>query len=134
MINGTMIDTMIRFTTNNWIKSGTTYFLQPPSFPVYDISIEADGPIPVLVVKDKPLYDRRGNLVRNQRISEYRATDLDPFPGYIRQDGKTPNFWIATLLDKITDGQIAVEETIRLTIEEGVRRGLLAAPNSEPSD
>ncbi len=123
MIDSGTISTLIQFNTAEvWRKSGTRYVCPDRKYEIY---LETDGAIPALVMEEKQQYDMRGRPIGGRRRRGYaRVTDLTPFPGYIRKDG-TPNFWVATLLDKATGGAISLADTARATMEEAKRQGLL---------
>ena len=53
----------------------------------------------------------------HEQYQVYVATDLDNFPGFFREDGMS-NFWMATLLDKITYGEIPKYDTAHATMIE----------------
>ena len=122
MIDSGTIDTLIRYNTGTvWLKSGARYEFHDSK---YDIYIDTDGAIPVLVMEEKALFDRRGKRFGGRsRPMRAQVTDLTPFPGSVRDDG-TPNMWVATLLDKASGGAIPWEDTARATIEEAKRLGL----------
>lgn len=121
-IDSGTISTLIQLNTAEvWHKAGTRYVFSDWKYEIY---IETDGPIPALVMEEKQQYNRRGKPIGGtRRLGSARVTDLTPFPGCAREDG-TCNFWVATLLDKATGGEISFADTARATIEEGKRRGL----------
>ena len=87
----------------------------------YEFTIDCTGKIPTLIMEQKE-YDRRGE--RPPKVKTWKANDLQPLPGFRREhdDGRvTPQFWIATFLDKVTQGEIPFEETIEATIQEANR-------------
>ena len=87
----------------------------------YDIVLDNSGVIPSLT------------MTRHESRQTYSVTDLDPRPGFFKEaeSGESfPNFWIATLLDKVTNGEIPLENTADATMEEGVRLGLFKRKES----
>ena len=87
----------------------------------YDIVLDNSGVVPSLT------------MTRHESRQTYSVTDLDPRPGFFKEaeSGESfPNFWIATLLDKVTNGEIPLENTADATMEEGVRLGLFKRKES----
>ena len=128
MINENFITMLIISTPGHWHKINTTYILRtsPTLFATSNIYIDTSGPVPSLVVEEKPeplspweTVGPKPKFVREPFVK----TDLDPFTGYMGKDGRL-NFWIAKLLDIITDGEVPADETIQATIQEGKRQGV----------
>jgi len=126
MINGGMLDLLIYRTEKAphiWQKQRNSYFLCEHG--ENQVTLILSGPIPELVLERRP-------YIRKRRRSHYevpammvdRATDLDGRPGFFKKTaaGTTPQFWIATLLDKVSCGDIPQKRTIQATIEELQKR------------
>ena len=73
----------------------------------YDIVLDNSGVIPSLT------------MTRHESRQTYSVTDLDPQPGFFKEtedDAVVGNYWIATLLDKVTGGEIPMIDTIEATL------------------
>lgn len=129
MINSGMLDLLIYRTEKDphiWQKQGNSYFL--PEHSEYQLTLSLNDPIPELILERRP-YTRklRGSYQEVPAVPVDRATDLDDRPGFFKANatGAIPLFWIATLLDKISCGDIPQKQTIQSTVEQ--------APKTRPS-
>lgn len=126
MINSGMISLMIHRTEkdpNIWQKQRNSYFL--PEHSEYQVTLSLNGPIPELILEKRPYIRKlRGSYREVPALPVDRVTDLDGRPGFFKANavGTIPQYWIATLLDKISRGDIPQKQTIQATIEEAQKR------------
>ncbi|MCY3802232.1 MAG: hypothetical protein OXG46_11725 [Chloroflexi bacterium] len=81
----------------------------------YDIVLDNSGVLPTLT------------MTRHESRETDSVTDLDPRPGFFKDMGDglfAGQYWIATLLDKVTGGETSMADTIEATRKEGERSGI----------
>lgn len=116
MIGSETVDLLIYRTKLDpkiWEKRPEGYFLAEHGS--WSVTLNVRGPVPELILEQRPGH-YKGGIPR-----VHRATDLDP--QLCNQDGVL-QYWIATLLDKVTLGATPARKTIEATNQEGVKRGL----------
>ena len=85
----------------SWQKTATGY-AKDFDFK-YNTSINTEGPIPVLMMESK-----------GPRPDWGCGTDLD---GWASNSVGQPQFWVATLLDAVSNSEIPVDDTAKRTME-----------------
>ncbi len=84
-----------------WHETATGYAMDFDS--KYNISVSTEGPIPVLTMESK-----------GPRPDWGRGIDLE---GWAFNSAGEPQFWVATLLDAVSNGEIPVDDTVKKTFE-----------------
>ena len=121
MINSGMLDLLIYRTEKDphiWQKQRNSYFL--PEHGENQVTLSLKGLIPELILEKRPYIPKSRRSYREiPAILVDQATDLDGRPGFFKKTaaGTMPQFWIATLLDKVSCGDIPQTWTIQATIE-----------------
>ena len=104
-IDSNTLEVLIRevkvWKNRSWHKTETGYAMDFDH--KYNISLNTEGPVPVLIMGSK-----------GTRPQWERATDLD---NWAFNSAGEPQFWIATLLDAVSNGEIPIRDTAEKTVE-----------------
>jgi len=104
-IDSNTLEVLIRevkvWKNRSWHKTDTGYAMDFDH--KYNISLKTEGPVPVLIMG-----------LKGTRPQWERATDLD---SWAFNSAGAPQFWIATLLDAVSNGEIPVRDTAEKTVD-----------------